>query len=81
MVPWYTSNKTRPLLGEQGGVMTGIGDGYHTRTSPMWSGGTFGTESGYPDVEAAADVSSGHSRCRVEGFTSRIQSLLEDELP
>ena len=27
---YYTSNKTRPLLGEQGGVLTGFGDGHHS---------------------------------------------------
>ena len=27
---YYTSNKTRPLLGEQGGVLTGVGGGHHS---------------------------------------------------
>ena len=27
---YYTSNKTRPLLGEQGRVLTGFGHGYHS---------------------------------------------------
>ena len=51
------------------------------RTSPLLSEGTFGAEAGYPDGEADADVSSGHSRCRVEGSTSKMQSPLEGELP
>ena len=52
-----------------------------TRTSSPWSDGTFGRESRYPDEEAAADVCLGHSRCRVQGSTSKMQSLLEGESP
>ena len=51
------------------------------RTSPPWSERTFETESGYPDGEAAADVFSGRNHCRVEGSTSKMQSLLESESP
>ena len=50
------------------------------RTSPLLSEGTFGAEAGYPDGEADADMSSGHSRCHVEGSTSKMQSPLEGEL-
>ena len=64
---YYTSNKTRSLLGEQGGVLIGVCSGHHSKiTSPPWSDGTCGRETGYPDEEVAADVSSGHvSRGRV----------------
>ena len=27
---YYTSKSTRPLLGEQGGVLTGVGGGHHS---------------------------------------------------
>ena len=70
---YYTSNKTRPLLGEQRGVLTGVGGGHHNEDIAgvvrwhVWDGVR------YPDGEAAADVSSGHSCCRL-GSTSKMLS-------
>ena len=78
-----TTSATRqgPRSASKGRCSPHSGTDNTARTSPLWSEGTFGTDARYPDGEAAADVSSGHSRCRVEGSTPKMQSLLEDELP
>lgn len=82
--PWllHHSGKTRPKLGEQGGVLTGAGGGRYTaRTSPPWSEGTFGGQSGYPgrEGEAAAHVPLGRSRCRVDEVHAAV--TLHNPLP
>ena len=45
---YCTGNTTKPWLGEHGRLPTGVGSRHHSKskTSPPWSDGTFGRESG-----------------------------------